>query len=111
MNPGSGSGVQRLPLLRFSSAGTGIGAGLLRPDDFRSYLARMQSIHGNERNDVETMRRFLEADDGRVSNAHHAQGLSRSDALGSSRARIGGGARSDRHPSFRQLSKGPRSRK
>jgi len=39
--------------------------GPLRPDEIRSYLARMQSIHGNERNDVETMRRFLEADDGR----------------------------------------------
>lgn len=39
--------------------------GPLRPDEIQSYLAKMQSIHGNERNDVETMRRFLEADDGR----------------------------------------------
>ncbi|MBC7103816.1 MAG: hypothetical protein H5U13_11520 [Parvibaculum sp.] len=39
--------------------------GPLRPDEIQSYLVRAQSIHGDERNDVETMRRFLEADDGR----------------------------------------------
>ncbi|MDZ4381470.1 MAG: hypothetical protein U0942_09035 [Parvibaculum sp.] len=39
--------------------------GPLHPDEIQGYLAKMQSIHGNERNDIETMRRFLEADDGR----------------------------------------------
>lgn len=36
----------------------------LSPAEIDRYMERMQAVHGDERNDLENMRRFLEADDG-----------------------------------------------